>query len=301
MTTIPSTLYVHRLLDEAYSGIEMTPDVQDLKEEMRADLTVRAAELEQSGLSPEAAARRAIDDLGDIASIVDETRRVVGPVSPWVAARVRPRPAFVVRTVLLSAVALAALVVIGFGLTGHGVKLNATVGAAAVLTVVTAIVVADSLRQETTASYPLPRGRAIRYGLAAGLGIGGAAAAAMYVPDAKLPWLVGGGIAVLLSIVAFTYLGVTQTNRHKPWAVRMQIEHAEVADRFTRDPAAAARFGIYTVVIWIVAIVGFVALSFAIGWAWSWLALVAGLVVFMVMLARMLFGPEQRSTGSPVA
>jgi hypothetical protein len=293
MTTTPSTLHIHRLLDEAYAGIDMTPDVQDLKEEMRADLTVRAAEMEQSGLSPEAAARRAIEDLGDIASIVDEMRQVVGPTSPWLSARVRPHPAFVVRTVLLAAVALGALAVVGLGLAGRGVQLNATVGAAAVLTVVAGIIVADSLRQETTASYPLPRGRAIGYGLATFVGVGGVTAAAMYVPDAKLPWLVGGGLAVLVSIVAFTYLGVTQTNRHKPWAVRMQAEHAQVADRFTTDPAAAARFGIYTVTIWIVAVVGFVALSFAVGWAWSWLALVAGLVVFMLTLARMLFGQSR--------
>jgi hypothetical protein len=288
-------LYIHRLLDEAYAGIDMTPDVQDLKEEMRADLTVRVAELEQSGLSAEAAARRAIDDLGEISSIVDEMQGVAGPRSPWAATRVRPKPAFVVRTVLLATVALGALTVVGLGLAGHGVQLNATVGSAAVLTVVAGVVVADSLRQETTTNYPLPRGRAVRYGIAAALGVAGIGVALMYLPDAKLPWLVAGGLAALVSIVAFTYLGVTQTNRHKPWVVRMQTEHAQIGDRFTNDPAAAARFGIYTLVVWIVAVVGFVALSLAVSWKWSWLALVAGLVVFMVVLARMLFGPKPRS------
>jgi hypothetical protein len=295
MTTIPSTLYIHRLLDEAYAGIDMTPDVQDLKEEMRADLAARVAELEQFGLSAEAAARRAIDDLGDIVSIVDDMQWVAGPRTARVAARVRPKAAFVVRTVVLAAVALGALTVVGLGLAGHGVQLNATVGSAAVLTVVAGVVVADSLRQETTTNYPLPRGRAVRYGIAAALGVAGIGAALMYLADAKLPWLVAGGLTTLVSIVAFTYLGVTQTNRHKPWVVHMQAEHARVGDRFTNDPAAAARVGIYTLVIWIVAVVGFVALSLAVSWKWSWLALVAGLMVFMLMLARMLFGPEPRS------
>ena len=30
-------------------------------------------------------------------------------------------------------------------------------------------------------------------------------------------------------------------------------------------------------------------LSFTVGWAWSWLAIVAGLVIFMLTLARMVF------------
>ena len=34
---------IHRLLDEAFAGIEMTPDAQDLKEEVRANLVARTA------------------------------------------------------------------------------------------------------------------------------------------------------------------------------------------------------------------------------------------------------------------
>jgi hypothetical protein len=296
MTTTPSTLYIHRLLDQAYSGVEMTPEAQDLKEEMRADLTVRAAELEASGLSPEAAAQRAIADLGDIESIVDEMQRVVGPASPWLTQRVRPRPAFVVRTVVLVMIALGALGGLLLGVAGRSVPRAALAGSVALLAVVAGIVVADSLRQETTGNFPVPRGRAAGYGLAALVGVGGVAAAVVYLPDRKLPWLVAGGLAIVISVVWFTYLGVTQTNRHKPWVVRLQNEHAQAGDRFSRDPVAAARFGIYTVVIWIVALAAFVALTVAFGWAWSWLALVGGLVGFFVTLARMLFAPETRST-----
>jgi hypothetical protein len=290
-----TTLYIHRLLDEAYAGIEMTPDVQDLKEEMRADLTVRAAEWETSGLSPEAAAQRAIADLGDVSSIVDEMRQVVGPTSPWLAQRVRPRPAFVVRTVVLAMVALGALSVLGLGLTIWSAPRAGLAGPAALLAIVAGIVVADSLRQETTGNFPVPRRRAAHYGLAALIGVGGVAAAALYIADRALPWLVGGGLAILVSIVWFTYLGVTQTNRHKPWVVRLQHEHAQVGDRFTHDPVAAARFGVYTVVIWTVAVTAFVALTVAVGWAWSWLAIVGGLVTFFLTLARMLFAPHARS------
>ncbi|HEY5231413.1 MAG TPA: hypothetical protein VIJ11_11070, partial [Galbitalea sp.] len=83
--------------------------------------------------------------------------------------------------------------------------------------------------------------------------------------------------------------GVTQTNRQKPWVKDLNKAYA-IGDRFSQDPAAAARFGLYTVVIWILAFAGFVVLSIVVGFAWSWLALLAGFAVFFLVLARMLFG-----------
>ena len=74
--------------------------------------------------------------------------------------------------------------------------------------------------------------------------------------------------------------------------MRMHESHAAVGDRFTEDPAAAARFGVYTAVTWVVAVAGFVVLTLTVGWVWSWLAIVGGLVVMMLMIARMLFVPR---------
>ena len=119
------------------------------------------------------------------------------------------------------------------------------------LAVAGGVIVADALRQETTTNYPLPSGRAVGYGAATALGLAGAGCVAAADPDWPVGLLVAGGVLLVASAVAFTYLGVTQTNRHKPWMVRMQREHQEIGDLFAGDPAAAARFGIYTVVIWL--------------------------------------------------
>ena len=54
---------IHRLLDEAFAGVEMTPDAQDLKEEIRANLVARVEELECSGRTSSDAARQAIGEL----------------------------------------------------------------------------------------------------------------------------------------------------------------------------------------------------------------------------------------------
>ncbi len=280
---------IHRLLDEAFSGIDVTPEVQDLKEEMRANLVVRVSELEGSGLPPAAAAQRAIGELGDIGPVVDEMETLSPGRSSWTHHRVRPRPGYVVRTVVTALVGVVALSVVTLPAFGIGVPAAAQLTAVAGFALVVGWLVGDALVQETTTNYPLPAGRAAGYGLATALLLAGAGSGVLYLRHLGLPWLVGGGLAVVASIVAFTLLGATQTNRHKPWVVRLRAEQAEVGDRFTHDPAAAARFGLYTVTIWTLAFAGFAVLSFTVGWAWSWLALVAGVVAMMVSLARTLF------------
>jgi hypothetical protein len=291
MNTEASAMSVHRLLDEAFAGIDVTADVQDLKEEIRANLVVRVGELEGSGLPADEAAQRAMDELGDVRSIVEETA-TAHPTAPWARHRVRPRPAFVVRTVSLAALGVAALGTAVVPLVGPAVPLALHIAAITVVALVTGVLVGDGLRQETTTSYPVPVGRAVGYGLASTLAVAGAGAAALYLPERALPWLVGGGVALVAAVVGFAYLGATQTNRHKPWVVRAQATQQQTGDRFEQDPAAAARFGLYTVVIWLVAFAAFAVASFTVGWAWSWLALLGGVVAMMVTLARTLFAPD---------
>jgi hypothetical protein len=123
--------------------------------------------------------------------------------------------------------------------------------------------------------------------------------AAVWLIDRTELWLLIAGILlVLVAIIAFVWLGVTQTNRTKAWVLQQggdQLE-SQIEDRFTRDPAAAARFGIYTLVIWLLAITAFVILSMTVGFGWSWLALVGGFVVFMLVLARSLFGEHAKNS-----
>ena len=52
-------MHVHRLLDEVFAGVEMGPDQQDLKEEMRGNLGARVAELTATVMAEPAAARHA--------------------------------------------------------------------------------------------------------------------------------------------------------------------------------------------------------------------------------------------------
>jgi len=281
---------IHRLLDEAFAGIDVTPEIQDLKEEMRANLVARTAELEGEGLAPPEAARRAMAELGDVRAVIDDVESASPNVPDWARHRVRPRPRYVLRTALLAALGVLALVPVALPAFDLAVSWALQLAGVAVAALIGGVIVADALRQETSTNYPLPPGRAAGYGVASTLVLGGVGAGALYWRDLGLPWLAAGGLMVLVGVVVFTYLGVTQTNRHKPWVVRQQAEYAQVGDRFAKDPAAAARFGIYTATIWLLAFAAFGVLSFTVGWAWSWLALLAGAAAMMLTLARMLFG-----------
>jgi len=306
---------VHRLLDEAFAGVEMTSETQDLKEEIRANLMDRVSELTASGVAPGDAARRAVDELGDVHELVEDGVLPAAPgptaadagsgkaASSGAAAahqhRVPASPRYVAGVVVAVVVLLLAVAPVGAVAAGW---LDAASAMAPVIVAlylsgpVVGWIVATSLMRETATNYGMPRRRAIAYGSAATLlMIGLVAVAVGYLMTGRplsaiggVPWLVAGGAWL-------AYLLATQTNRHKPWVLELQREHAQAGNRFEEDPASAARFGIYTAAIWVVAFVAFLVLGFTVGWAWSLLALVGGFVVMMILLARMLFGQQSKN------
>jgi hypothetical protein len=296
---------IHRYLDEAFADIPRTPETADLKEEIRGNLQSRVSELEADGTKPEAAAAKAITELGDIHALVDsidvgEPATRPGDTAARLIAlnKVKTDPGYVVRTVIFSlvlAVMLAGVIVTAaFGSGTTGTLPNGTewfaVGLSALLV---AILVVDALRQETSQHFRMPLRRALGYSGAALLGVAGLDVIGLSIGGREPEEAIAGGVtAAVLSVIAFIWLGVTQTNRRKPWVKELNSTY-EIEDRFSNDPAAAARFGIYTVVIWIVGIGLFVLLSIVVGFTWSWLALLGALVVFFLVLARMLFGFDQ--------
>lgn len=286
---------IHRLLDEAFATLEPTPEVHDLKEEIRANLTARTAELEAQGTNPDAAAQQAIEELGDIRELLGELPAPAprGPWGPPAGDRVRPRAGFVVRVTIAALVATGALVTAALGAASViPLPLGATIALLALGASAVGWIVGDSLQQETSTNHPMPQPRAGGFYAATALVIFGLGFAALVALGTTPLWtIVFPAVALVLGIVLFAFLGATQTNRHKSWVLH-HAQQGDPIDRFSQDPAAAARFGIYTVVIWFAAIVVFLVLSFTIGWAWSWLALVGGFLVMMITLARMLFPPN---------
>lgn len=285
---------LHRLLDELLAPFPVTADLQDFKEELRGNLLARVDELEADGMDAPSAARTAVRELGDITDAVGAlgaSGSAPSMVEMWGRHRVRPRPAFVMRAIVLSllvAAGVTAVALAAFGVVAFAPGMWASVA----LGIVVGVLVADSLSQETTVHHPMPRRRAVRYGIGAGLLGVGLAFGAVFVANLGMLWLVvTAALVAIAGALVLVWLGVTQTNRTKSWVLTSVGTTPE--DAFTRDPASAARFGLYTVVIWGVAATAFVVLSFTVGFVWSWLALAAGAVVFFLTLARMLFPVER--------
>ena len=290
---------IHRLLDEAFQGIDLTPDAQDLKEEIRANLVARADELEANGATPAAAAHQAVAELGDVRALLDETKDAShradarGYAALQLQHRVRPKPAFVARVMVWSIAAMAGIVLGILGATG---VLSMAVGGEIALFGLAAtglgLLVGDSLSQETTTNHPMPQNRAGAYALATWLGAYGLGFGGLVALGALPVWVVlFAAVGIIASIILFAFLGATQTNRHKAWT--RQAFANEPPNRFEREPETAARFGIYTVAIWLVTFAVIAVLVFTVGWWWAPIAFVGGFALMMLVLARMMFGPEK--------
>ncbi|WP_062516623.1 permease prefix domain 1-containing protein [Demequina gelatinilytica] len=282
---------IHRLLDEAFADVAMTSDARDLKEEIRANLMARTVELESTGLAPSAAARRAIEELGPLEELLGTSPAAPSP-EPMAAQharhKVRPRPGFVVRTTLLSVVASAAAVLaIAAAAGGIDGGAGAVISLGLISAVALGIVTGDALAQETTVNHPMPRARATGWGVATFAAIAAVAAGGAFALDTGLvASAIAGGVLALASIGLFAWLGATQTNRGKAW-VRAAAPAGE--DHGFADDNAAARFGLYTAVLWTVGIAVAIALAVAVAWWWCLVILAACVAVMMLMIARMLF------------
>jgi hypothetical protein len=302
---------VHRLLDEAFADVEMTPETQDLKEEIRANLMDRVSELTASGVAPEEAARRAVGELGDVHELIEEAsgptagiRPVDGsPSAPSAAElvarnRVPRKPSYVAVVVLMSIVLTASVVGTIFAAVGvahRDIGLGLPTGAALVAGAALGWVVGASLAQETTVNHPMPAGRAVLFGVGWGLVLAACLLAVVHLFGARYMWFAVDGLTLVAGVVLLAYLAATTTNRKKQWALAEARRHVEVGNRFEEDPNAAARFGIYTVAVWTVIAAAFLTVGFTVNWLWALLPILLGFAVHMLILARMLFGQPSKN------
>ena len=130
---------------------------------------------------------------------------------------------------------------------------------------------------------------------AAGLIIAGLAFVPIVILRLDLAWLALAGIAVIVGIALLSYLGATKTNRHKPWVVQKQHEAVMVGNRFEDDPASAARFGIYTAAIWMPPSCSCRSWASPPDGSGRPCPSSAQLVAMLIVLARMLFAPGEKS------
>ena len=126
------------------------------------------------------------------------------------------------------------------------------------------------LMEETTAHYSMKKGRALAYGIvcfAAFLGAGLAVVSFLFY-GFEMSVSSGIKIAFILSaICALIFLLATETNRQKPWLKAMVNRDIENSMKYHQDMVnlvKAAKFGVASGGLWILAIAVFITLDSAI-------------------------------------
>ncbi|MCL2154387.1 MAG: permease prefix domain 1-containing protein [Leptospirales bacterium] len=281
-------------VDRLFMNYEDTPEIRDFKEEIADNLKERIKELISKGLGEEKAFDKATTELGDITAIADDVGKkkrneTIGQM--YMGARVS----------LTKKTATGLALASGLLLLGIGLALitffNKTSSvsfyyiSAALLALACTLYTYFGLTQETTAHYAMKSGRALAYGIICFIGILGVgfAGISFLFGGLELSVVLGIKIAlVLFAACALIFLLATESRRQKPWLKTMVEREIENSMQDMVDPVKAARFGVASIGLWILATALFITLGFIIGWYYSWLVFLFGLAI-QVFMVTMIF------------
>ena len=282
-------------VDRLFAGYEDTPEIRDFKEEIAANLKERIRALVAGGLDEGAAFDKATAELGDVMAIADDVGKkkrneAIGrmymsarvPLTTKTAAGITAATGALLLAVGLSLIALFSGADYAFAFYNISVVL---------LAVSCGLYVFFGLTQETASHYAMKRGRALAYGVvfAAALLGAGLAVVVFLGGGFELALAVGFKTAFILpAICALIFLGATGKTRQKPWLkamVERDIENSMSFHHDMVDPVRAARFGVASGGLWLLAISVFLALGFLLSWQYSWLVFPFALAIQVFMTA----------------
>jgi len=289
-------------VDRLFADYEDTPEIKDFKEEIAANLKERVKDLMATGLGEEEAFDKATAELGDITAIADEAGKkkrneAIGQMYMGAKIPLSKRTA-------AGLTAALGLLLLGAGLALINFFSKADSGAtpyyaaAVLISFACAFCAYFALTQETAAHYAMKSGRALVYGAVCFMGFLGAGLATVtFLFDGfAMSAALGIKIALILpAICVFIFLLTTESNRQKPWLkamVQREIENSLIFHKDMIDPIKAARFGVASGGLWVLAIAIFVTLGVVISWQYSWLVFLFALAIQVFLLAT-IFGKQE--------
>ena len=290
-------IYVDRL----FSGYENTPEIQDFKEEIVGNLRERIKELVSKGMDGGMAFSQATAELGDITSIADDMGKrkrneVIGQM--YIKTKTPLAKKTAVGLTIASGLLLLA---VGLGLVaffGETSRIGLSYVAATLLSVACGMYTYFGLTQETATHYAMKDGRALIYGVAvicACLGAGSAVVSFLF-SGLEMSAALGVKMALLLpAACAFIFLRITENSRQKPWFKAM-VDHEGAIHSEMVDEVKAAKFGVVSGGMWVLALAIFVALGFVVGWQYSWLTFLFALAIQIFMVSTIFERKQDRSS-----
>ena len=282
-------------VDRLFADYEDTPEIRDFKEEIAGNLRERVRELMSKGLGEEEAFDKAAAELGDITAIADDLGKrkrneAIGQM--YMSAKVplskRTAAGLTLATGLL-------LVGVGLAVVNYFMETSEML-----LYYISAILLGGAfglyaysgLSQESIAHYAMKNTRASVYGIAVFVGVLGAALAitSYFFGDVELPTALGIALATVIpAACALVFLGATESDRLKPWAKTISEREIEREMRFETeikvDPRKAARFGVFSGGLWILALAVFAFVGFAYSWWYALLVFAVALAVQVMMVS----------------
>ena len=284
-------VYVERL----FSEYEDTPELGDFKEEVTCNLKERVKELMSKGYDEEGAFDQATAELGDITAIADEVgrkKRNEAFAQMYMGAKVPISKRTALGITIASGFLLIAVGMILISLFMNREIAAITYSSPIMLALACGMFTYFGLTQETAAHYPVKNSRAIGYGIVCLLGVLGAgfAATSFFLRNWDMPSsLIVKTALIIPAICGLIFLLATEKKRQKPWLkalVEQEIENFTKLHRDIVNPAKAAKFGVFSGGLWVLAIAVFATLLLVANWQFSWLVFIfaAAIQVFMVAM-----------------
>lgn len=299
---------IQKHIDALFADYQESPALMDFKEELTSHIDERVKGLMKKGMDEKNAFEKAMHELGDVSVIADELGKkkrqevfseMYMKTRNYISAK---RSVLYALCGLVLGLAILIPLLIWYASEIHVGAIAAILpfGMASIMGFVYL-----GLTQETAAREAMGWKRAFWYVLAIGLILFGLLTALISyfgVEFAKLTAEelvthngrgnvpVVGAIAIFMvfvlpGIALGIFLTLTEKDRSKPWVLKQREEHMEYANQQFGSPANAQRFGLICGALWIAAIALFVLCTILFGIKFSWLAIVAALVIQMIIMA----------------
>jgi hypothetical protein len=282
-------------VDRLFADYEDNLEIMDFKEEITANLIERVRGLTTKGLGEEQAFDRATAELGDITAIANDLgkkrkKEAIGQMYMKSSVPLAKRTAAGLTSATGVLLIAAGIALISLFNEPAGIDVSASVPfyfiSAILFSLACGLYTFFGLSQETVSHYPMTKRRALMYGKFCMVGFlgTGLAVVSYFVVGVDLGVAITiKAVFIIPAICALVYLLTTEPDRKKPWLKAMvEKEHEKALDMV--DPIRAARFGVASGGLWILAIAVFVTIGFVGSWQFAWLVFPFALAfqVFMV-------------------
>jgi len=284
-------------IDRLFADYEDTQEIRDFKEEIAGNLRERVKELASKGLGEEEAFDKAAAELGDITAIADDLGKrkrneAIGQMYMKAKVPITKKTAAgltIATGMLLMGAGLAALnyFIETSGMLLYYISVILIAGACGLYAY-------SGLTQESIASYPMKCIRALAYGIILFIGImgEGIVMVSFFLGGMELAVALGIEFALVFpAVCALVFLVTTESDRKKPWVKAIAEHEMEIATRLRSDSidmVRAAKFGVMSIGLWILAAAVFITIGVFYDW-WYALLVFPFAIAFQVMMISTIF------------